>query len=564
MNQVLMFSPYAGILDHAKIEMDFSFRMRAQRKSVTFVRCDGKYKNFCITMAAFNLNELSNSIEKEKICKICKSDRDFMGGFPSLDTVLIEDLIDHETIQQVDKLLRDVNRSDWHDLEVDGFPFGRYSAYETLLTHKLPTSDIPEKLWPFFKTNLRSCLETYFGLLKFLASKNFSELVVYNFLYSCNRAAGAAAEKLGIPVKSLQANGPMSDIYSRYLIYPPTSEYFSLNSSALWSIEETKSLKFKSILGVHRHFKAIFEAKNVWVYSTKAGKISKQLIFQKLGIPEDNEIVLLTTSSQDELFAFNFVGLVKSTNNLDQNLFKDTLSWVQHTIELFRELPTRTLVIRLHPREFANRREGINSESGKKIVEYLNSVKLPLNVVINTPDQEISLYQLAPLTKLLINGTSSVGVEFAALGVPSICAFPSDLRSYPSSLSIIPNSIEDYQALLKCDSKKLIDRDLTLRCYRWVNFRYFSVTQGISSLSRSRSRLLFSGAYKKYTRLVPKSALIYRILLHRRTNHIRTLSFEYPEHRPLASNRNGSAVLEGSIIRFSSFLLQKHLTRNIV
>jgi hypothetical protein len=480
-----------------------------------------------------------------------------------LSTYNIDDIVDVDTQKQIDLLLANVNISNWHNFEFDGFPFGRYSAYETLLTHKLPTADIPEQLWPFFKANLFSCLETYFSLLKILRAEDFEELVVYNFLYSANRSAAAAAEKMRIPVKSLQANGPMNDIYSRYLIYPASNKYFSLNSSSLWLKEKRKRLNLKSILLVHRHLNAIFQAKNVWVYSKKAEEISREKLCQKLGISEDKEVVLLTTSSQDELFAFNFVGLVESNDFSSQELFPDTTSWIKYTIELFRDLPDRTLVIRLHPREFANRREGINSESGRKLVDYLNSVDLPANVVINTPNQEVSLYQLAPVTSLLINGTSSVGAEFASLGIPSICVFPTDLRSYPSLLSIVPNCLQEYQLLLKLDYGDLYDRKFVVDSYKWINFRYLSVTQGISTISRIRNRLLFSRLYRKYFRRISRSKLANRFLLNRWRRKLKILTFEAPSNSLTTRNINGSAMLEQSMIRFSSTILRKRLAKYI-
>jgi len=563
MSKLLMFSPYAGILDHAKIEMDFSFKMIAHGKSVSFVRCDGKYRNFCITMAAFNLNEFSGTAEKEKICTRCKSDRDFMETFPSLNTYNIDNLVDVDTQNQIELLLANVNISNWHNFEFDGFPFGRYSAYETLLTHKLPTADIPEQLWPFFKANLFSCLETYFSLLRIFRTENFEELVVYNFLYSANRSAAAAAEKMRVPVISLQANGPMNDIYSRYLIYPASNKYFSLNSSSLWLNEKGKCLNLKSILLVHRHFNAIFQAKNVWVYSKRAERISREKLCQKLSISQEKKIVLLTTSSQDELSAFNFVGLVESNNFSFQELFPDTISWIRHTIELFRNLPDRTLVIRPHPREFANKREGINSESGKKIVDYLNSVDLPANVVLNTPDQDISLYQLAPITSLLINGTSSVGVEFASLGIPSICVFPTDLRSYPSSLSIIPNCLKEYQLLLKSNYGDLFDPKYVVDCYKWINFRYLSVTQGISASSRMRNRILFSRLYRKYFKRISRSQLANRFLLKKWRRRLKILTFEVPNNSLTTRVITGSTMLEQVMIRFSSTLLRKRLAKYI-
>lgn len=139
------------------------------------------------------------------------------------------------------------------------------------------------------------------------------------------------------------------------------------------------------------------------------------------------------------------------------SIFVRTKDWILKTIEIFSSQPEEFLAVRLHPKEFANKRQSVNSSSGADLVYFLKSQKLPDNVIINLPEDKISLYDLPPISEFLINSTSTVWFEFVALGVPSICVSPNTISAYPPDISTAIHSKEEYlEALSESRSRKII------------------------------------------------------------------------------------------------------------
>jgi len=122
------------------------------------------------------------------------------------------------------------------------------------------------------------------------------------------------------------------------------------------------------------------------------------------------------------------------------------------------------LVLRVHPREFPNKREGVQSHHAQQLKQAFSD--LPANVVVNWPDQAISMYDLADQTDVFLNSWSSVGKEMALLGIPVVLYAP-DLAFYPADLGYWGTTSADYFAAI---DRALADGwsfDRVRRAYRW-------------------------------------------------------------------------------------------------
>jgi hypothetical protein len=234
----------------------------------------------------------------------------------------------------------------------------------------------------------------------------------------------------------------------------------------------------------------MLKAKSVMTYSAaKVGKSAKK-IRALWEIPSDKKITLLTTSSADEQFSFGFVGLIASDNENYLDFFENNLDWINYTINLFRDLPDSYLVIRIHPREFANKRETLNSETGRTTLAYLQSLNLPKNIIINEPSDGISLYDLIQITELVINSTSTVGLEFASLGIQSITVSPNLLMAYPPELSLAAYSEESYRSLIL--SPGLFDNNrLLIQSLKWIDFKFADCSIRIPKILSLMDRIYF-------------------------------------------------------------------------
>lgn len=501
--KVLFFNPYAGILEHLKIERDFARLASNSGFDVTFIRCSGIYRDLCSVMTAKNLTFSSNAEEKESVCIQCRELSSFSVQNDRSLMKHLEDYVDQNTTSKVNLLMSEININNWFDFKLDNKFFGRLAAYEFLINNKLNSHVIPEALWDELKSDIHNSLLTYFAALKYLENNEVNYVGVYNFLYGMNRAFVLAAEKMGVKTFSIQGNGFLYNVHGRYMVYGTNNEYWYLNRSEKWRQISPNHIGLFSVLRVLRHLNALFKAKSVMTYSTaKVGNASQE-IRQLWNIPSHKKITLLTTSSADEQFSFGFVGLIDSNHNNNLEFFNNNQDWINYTIDIFRALPDRYLVIRIHPREFANKREGLNSEMGRSTLEFLRKLDLPKNVIINEPADDVSLYDLPQITDLILNSTSTVAMEFASLGIPSIIVSPSALMAYPPELSVSAFSPESYRALV-IDPPPYNKKNLFAISIRWLHFKFAVCSIKIPSIFSFMDRLYF-GPLKRMNFRNPKT-----------------------------------------------------------
>ena len=97
----------------------------------------------------------------------------------------------------------------------------------------------------------------------------------------------------------------------------------------------------------------------------------------------------------------------------------------------YKVRPDLFLIIRVHPREFPNHREGQKSKNAELYEKLLTN--LPSNIVVNWPSDNISVYDLAEHVDLVLNGFSSSGLEMALLGIP-VLSYANEWNTYPIDL----------------------------------------------------------------------------------------------------------------------------------
>ena len=125
------------------------------------------------------------------------------------------------------------------------------------------------------------------------------------------------------------------------------------------------------------------------------------------------------------------------------------------------------MVIRPHPREFANKRNNYKSDSqrGKELRNIFENYEAE-NIFFCWPEYKISIYELFEHCKMLINGWSSVGVEAGMLGIPVLNSFPSYMNE-PFDLDHYTNKDKSYSAeLCKMLNEKWSHRRM-IKFARW-------------------------------------------------------------------------------------------------
>jgi hypothetical protein len=122
-------------------------------------------------------------------------------------------------------------------------------------------------------------------------------------------------------------------------------------------------------------------------------------------------------------------------------LFATQLEWIQALISFVESRQDLYLLVRVHPREFTNKREGKHSQHAELLKKSLND--LPKNVAINWPSDGISMYNLAEQTDVFLNAWSSVGKEMSLLGIP-VVFYSRELAFYPAEINYLGSSLGEY------------------------------------------------------------------------------------------------------------------------
>ena len=216
---------------------------------------------------------------------------------------------------------------------------------------------------------------------------------------------------------------------------------------------------------VSDHFLELLSAKNVFVYSSARSK-TKMNVREHFGVREDQKLLIASTSSYDERFAVESVRAFPPAEDL---LFNRQFDWIKALIEVASSRPDWFLLIRVHPREFPNRRDSIKSSHVQQMQLMLQT--LPDNVKVNWPDEKVSLYDLAQEADVFLNAWSSVGKEMALLGIPVVIYSP-ELVLYPTSLNQLGTRYDEYFSQIEIALAAGWDLERSRQAYRWYAFEF--------------------------------------------------------------------------------------------
>jgi hypothetical protein len=486
--KILFFSPFAAVWKHAESEIDIALELKKSGHDVSFMRCGTEFKNFCLAMSAFGLTYASEESEKLEVCTRCTRSRQFVNEDLELTSLILGQF--GEINQDDRNFAATVNEENWDSFTYLGLPVGQYAAYEFSIHHKLISRTIPKRLLPEYISALEYTIYVARISEQILKSGDFEKVIVYNRFYSVNRVLCKIAENLGIPTFSLQASGPANSFYSRFTLVRDDLAAMNLADSAEWQEAAKRTLARAEIKFVGKHLEGLLNSKNHWVFSDAATKIRNSDLRNFLKVPQNCKIVLMATSSQDELSALEITGVIpKESRLLNSSIFENQQEWLEKAILELRDREDVFLVVRIHPREFENQDEASASANASELLMLLNRFAHP-RMYVNTPADKLSIYNLMTITDLLLTGYSSVGAEFAAFGVPVLSHYKFGV-GYPRELVSFEENVESYFHRLHNLIYEPIPSNKLL-AFRWFNFRFNVLVRGYESKGFSRYKNVLS------------------------------------------------------------------------
>ncbi len=473
--KILFFSPHAFIEVHALPEAVVVEALKERGHDVVTVTCDGALSGFCISMSAAGLSPHSSTLEKDAVCVGCRKRRDFILKEFAFPSITLDEFIEKEDEQSIQDVLLTVRPENYIEFNWMNFPIGRYALFEFLLNNKLNSFKLNNVEWEGYKIHLYNALKVAYAGRRLLEKIKPDAVATYNSLYSVNHVFCILAEQRGIPHYTLHAGAHIRRRYSTMTIFKGLIASRLITRSKAWKTLSGIPISSSQALLVAEHLGELLNARDPWVYSIASKKASSESLRNYFGIDKAKQVLLVTMSSADEHLALTTIDAMPP---FVEPMFPTPIDWINALIEFVRLRDDLFLIIRVHPREFPNKREQVLSKRAVELQKIF--VNLPDNVRVNWPKDQISLHDLIKITDVGLNATSTSGVELGMFGAPVVLYDSNQLFSYPPEINYVAVDKDDYFKKIDMALEDGWSFENVRKTFRWLSYQLGRVAIDIS------------------------------------------------------------------------------------
>jgi len=507
--KVLFFSPHSLPWKHSFPEAIVADSLRRAGNEIVYLTCGGALGDYCIPKIVKIAGEIRDKkIKKgcDAVCSECqKTDNyirknfDFTG--PTLKNLLTQDCID-----EVDAIISNLDIKKAFELQYHGINIGKIAFYQIILRHKLINLAVSPELHERYLSELR---DTYYAahiIRKTIASQNIDAIVLYNSMYSVNKIVVEVARSCGIDTYFLHAGSNLSERLQSLMIGKNDAYSFYSNLIENWAKFSKNTYTLGQYKKVIDHFKELLNAKSIFTYSARKS-LANNGVRSFFSIPDSSKILVATMASYDEEVAAEFIGAKKT---FDKEIFPSQVDWIKALISYTEERPNTFLVIRPHPREFANKREQKTSEHSRQILELITS-GLPPNVRFNLPEDNISIYDFIDEADVFLNSWSNVGKEIAIFGVPVVIYSKNNLYYHPDLNYIGSNKLDYFNKIEEAIAIGW-SFNFVVKAFKWYVYEQQTALislHSVCNLKEANSKLLITVMIEKFLKYLNPTSLYF-------------------------------------------------------
>ena len=254
------------------------------------------------------------------------------------------------------------------------------------------------------------------------------------------------------------------------------------------------------------HYDSLFNARHYLNYSKPRNKrFIKKFINKKY-----HKTILVGLSGDDEDICLEESGIDITYNNQYKRIFKNQMDWINELLKFIEEDKDNLYIIRPHPRDWPDvQRSFVESDNYKKFKNYFESKSLAKNIIINSPIDNVSVYDFMEICDLLLVYRSSIAVDFGMMGIPVICSDLS-LSQHPVYSDTLYSNKDEYFDLLKNKKNYVINLKSAEHYIRW--FVYSNVLDTLDlrkTFRKSESKGIINTLYKVVVKILEKLNIHY-------------------------------------------------------
>lgn len=461
MQRVLLVDTESGFWKHALTNYQL-LKLLEDEFEIIHVTCDGAFKSLCTVRSGKNLDASSDKSQRELICESCKTNNSLIEVKHKSIEIKISDFIDYKTTKNILSKIDSLNTSKKYEYCYQGIPVGRLAVYETIIKYKKTNLQFNAIQKKFYMEKIETALISAKAAIKIMDRFKPEIVIVNNPGYATSGAFSEVAIRKNIKTYHFSNPGVMSEFYSTANLNELKLGSWDIELIPLWNPKK-KKISILSAIRTWNYLRFIKKAKSPWIYSRRfTGKNIRNI----LGIPSTNKIILAAMSSSDEKYAAVMRGLRKSEDNA---VFKSQLEWIKDLVEWSKKQRNLTLIIRLHPREFSNKRESVTSSTSAIYLKYLEST--PDNIKISSHKDDLSAYDYLSQIDILTTGWSSLGLDALLHNIP-VVNYDRNLIMYPETLALTGRSKNEYFNNLANILNGRLEINFETRAKTWFELKY--------------------------------------------------------------------------------------------
>jgi hypothetical protein len=466
---MLFFCPEAGIIQHQTLMRALALMAVDSGQAAAGVTCWRMYQR-CPAISANRPPAFIADQYRRQICRRCLGEALKEPDARKLPKLWLPD---YWTRRSEETLKEALENFDYDPLGsvLNGIAFGRICTLDLALACKTCNFQrVQGAELVIWRQLVASAVSSYLLVHEIHKRSAFKHFIYFND-YATNIAGALAAKENGCCISSISQASNQNIDRRRVLIFPDFVS--SHNSTVLnrWTQWKNLSLNKARVQEIGTDAIARLSGKGSHVYSKGLGELPAKLSTKRM--PHFKRIVAFTSSLDEVSSAGLQLEALTGSKISFSSPFGDDLQmlqskWLQSVVEWAHSRGDIEVIIRVHPREGANKRE-------KESSAHLVTLKIQLSNVpdcctVIWPEDDISSYQLGETADVVLTAWSTIGLEFARLGVPVLSA--------TSGLSPLPNErfhrfqtnklgyFNTLEQMLKSQSS--LD-DITL-AYRFWNF----------------------------------------------------------------------------------------------
>ena len=487
---IQFFSLFSAIKQHSLPESYLAKALKNDKHYITYVNCGGILKNFCTAMSGCGLDIDSIQSSKRRICQKCNNFSNIINKEISSNVLYLSEYMTETYINEINTIMANITKDNCIEFQYLGVEVGRLASYEPVLHHKKMTLDFDAEDWIEYRINFQNCLIALRSYEQ-LFTKNKPDLVIiYSPQYGVNGVVSKFIQNHNIRVYFIEGGSSNSERYKSLRIWD--FKKFGLVNPALSYWKEKKdTVKEEDVKRIRGHISELLAAKSHAVYSEAPSNSFD--IFNYFKIKNHQKIILASLSSFDEAYAAYVIKKFPE-NKVKSNVYINQFEWIKDTIKYLSNYPDIFLIIRVHPRDYSNKRDNKRSEQSYIWEEILQD--LPSNIVVNYPYEKISIYDLFKDINVLLTGWSATGIEAMFYGIP-VVTYDKNLPSYPNDIHFSGSNRKEYFNNIQKALKNGRNEKIITNAYKWSAFNF--------SLGVFRTPKLFFGDKKNiYEKIILK------------------------------------------------------------